>query len=238
MFDFSNQVVMITGAVGNLAAAVAQAFLTAQANLVLVDRAIGRMATEYPKLVGSPDHFLAEGIDLTQAEQVAEMMTKTIERFGRVDVLVNTAGGFRGGTPLHETPLETWDFLINLNGRTTFIACQAAIPHMLKQGRGKIVNVAARVALNAPANLAAYSASKSTVVRLTEGMAAELKEQHINVNCILPGTIDTPQNRQAMPQANQDRWVTPESMAEVILFLASEAARDIHGAAVPVYGRS
>jgi NAD(P)-dependent dehydrogenase (short-subunit alcohol dehydrogenase family) len=238
MFDFSNQVVMITGAVGNLAAAVAQAFLTAQANLVLVDRAIGRMATEYPKLVGSPDHFLAEGIDLTQAEQVAEMMTKTIERFGRVDVLVNTAGGFRGGTPLHETPLETWDFLINLNGRTTFIACQAVIPHMLKQGRGKIVNVAARVALNAPANLAAYSASKSTVVRLTEGMAAELKEQHINVNCILPGTIDTPQNRQAMPQANQDRWVTPESMAEVILFLASEAARDIHGAAVPVYGRS
>jgi NAD(P)-dependent dehydrogenase (short-subunit alcohol dehydrogenase family) len=238
MFDFSNQVVMITGAVGNLAAAVAQAFLTAQANLVLVDRAIGRMATEYPKLVGSPDHFLAEGIDLTQAEQVAEMMTKTIERFGRVDVLVNTAGGFRGGTPLHETPLETWDFLINLNGRTTFIVCQAAIPHMLKQGRGKIVNVAARVALNAPANLAAYSASKSTVVRLTEGMAAELKEQHINVNCILPGTIDTPQNRQAMPQANQDRWVTPESMAEVILFLASEAARDIHGAAVPVYGRS
>ena len=238
MFDFSNQVVMVTGAVGNLAAAVAQAFLTAQANLVLVDRAIGRMATEYPKLVGSPDHFLAEGIDLTQAEQVAEMMTKTIERFGRVDVLVNTAGGFRGGTPLHETPLETWDFLINLNGRTTFIACQAAIPHMLKQGRGKIVNVAARVALNAPANLAAYSASKSTVVRLTEGMAAELKEQHINVNCILPGTIDTPQNRQAMPQANQDRWVTPESMAEVILFLASEAARDIHGAAVPVYGRS
>jgi len=238
MFDFSNQVVMVTGAVGNLAAAVAQAFLTAQANLVLVDRAIGRMATEYPKLVGSPDHFLAEGIDLTQAEQVAEMMTKTIERFGRVDVLVNTAGGFRGGTPLHETPLETWDFLINLNGRTTFIACQAVIPHMLKQGRGKIVNVAARVALNAPANLAAYSASKSTVVRLTEGMAAELKEQHINVNCILPGTIDTPQNRQAMPQANQDRWVTPESMAEVILFLASEAARDIHGAAVPVYGRS
>jgi NAD(P)-dependent dehydrogenase (short-subunit alcohol dehydrogenase family) len=109
---------------------------------------------------------------------------------------------------------------------------------MLRQGSGKIVNVAARAALAGSANHAAYSASKAAVVRLTESIAAEVRSQGINVNCVLPSTIDTPENRSAMPKADTDKWVKPEEMAKVILFLASNAASEIHGAAIPVYGLS
>jgi NAD(P)-dependent dehydrogenase (short-subunit alcohol dehydrogenase family) len=238
MFDFTNQVVIVTGASGNLGSAVARAFLEAGARLVLVDRAVGKIPALFPELAGSNDHFLAEGVDLTDAPAVQRMADQAVERYGRIDALVNTAGGYRGGKPLHETSLETWEFLLNLNARTILIACQAVIPHMLKQGAGKIVSVSARAALAGAADQAAYSASKSAVVRLTEGMAAELRASGINVNCILPGTIDTPQNRAERAGADFSRWVAPKALADVILFLASPAARAIHGAAIPVYGLS
>ncbi|MFB0537280.1 MAG: SDR family NAD(P)-dependent oxidoreductase [Anaerolineae bacterium] len=238
MFDFSDRVVIVTGAAGNLGSAVARAFQAAGAKLVLVDRAADRLPRLFPDLTESPNHFLATSVDLSSADAVGTMVDETVKRFGRVDVLANTVGGFRGGTPVHETPFETWDFMLNLNARTVFIASRAVIPHMLKQGSGRIVNVAARAALKGGAKMAAYSASKSAVVRLTESMAAELKRDGINVNCVLPGTIDTPQNRQAMPNADHSRWVKPEAIADVILFLASDASRAVHGAAVPVYGKS
>jgi len=237
MFDFSDRVVMVTGAAGNLGGAVAQAFQAAGAKLVLVDRAADRLPRLFPNLVDSPNHFLATSVDLTNADAVETAIDETIKRFGRVDVLVNTAGGYRGGMAVHETPLETWDFMLNLNARTVFIASRAVIPHMLQQGSGRIVNVAARAALKGGAKMAVHSVSKSAVVRLTESMAAELKKDGINVNCVLPGTIDTPQNRQAMPNADHSRWVKPEAIADVILFLASDAARVVQGAAIPVYGK-
>ncbi|MCA9993461.1 MAG: SDR family oxidoreductase, partial [Anaerolineales bacterium] len=146
--------------------------------------------------------------------------------------------GFKMGTPVHETPLETWDAMLDLNARTVIYTGRAVIPYMLQQHSGKIINVAARAALAGKANMGAYIAAKSVVVRLTETMAAELASQGINVNCVLPGTIDTPQNRRAMPQANFSNWVAPEALADVICFLASPAARAIHGASVPVYGLS
>jgi NAD(P)-dependent dehydrogenase (short-subunit alcohol dehydrogenase family) len=238
MFDFSDRVVIVTGAAGNLGSAVARAFQAAGAKLVLVDRAADRLPRLFPDLVESPNHFLATSVDLTSADAGGTMVDETVKRFGRVDVLVNTVGGFRGGTAVHETPFETWDFMLNLNARTVFIASRAVIPHMLKQGSGRIVNVAARAALKGGAKMAAYSASKSAVMRLTESMAAELKRDGINVNCVLPGTIDTPQNRQAMPNADHSRWVKPEAIADVILFLASDASHVVHGAAIPVYGKS
>jgi len=238
MFDFSSCVVIVTGAAGNLGSAVARAFQAAGAKLALVDRAADRLPRLFPDLVDSPNHFLATSIDLTSADAVQTMVDETVKRFGRIDVLVNTAGGYRAGTPVHETPLEAWDFMLNLNARTVFIASRAVIPHMLRQGSGRIVNVAARAALKGGAKMAAYSVSKSAVVRLTESMAAELKKEGINVNCVLPGTIDTPQNRQAMPNADHSRWVKPEAIADVIQFLASDASRAVQGAAIPVYGKS
>ena len=236
MVDFSERVVIVTGAAGNLGSAVARAFQAAGARLVLVDRRAERLPRLFPELDGSPDHFLATSVDLTDEAAVKGMVEGALERLGRIDVLVNTAGGYRGGTAVHETPLDTWDFLLNLNARTVLIASSAVVPTMLAQGAGKIINVAARSALGGTRKLAAYSASKCAVLRLTESMSAELKQSGINVNCILPGTIDTPQNREAMPKADTSRWVPPEALADVILFLASDAARAMHGAAVPVYG--
>jgi NAD(P)-dependent dehydrogenase (short-subunit alcohol dehydrogenase family) len=133
--------------------------------------------------------------------------------------------------------LADWDFLFGVNLRTTLLCCRAVIPQMLRQGGGIIVNVASRDGLAGSAGYSAYSASKSAVLRLTESLAAELKNSNINVNCIMPGTIDTPQNRKAIPNGDFSKWVEPEAIAEVILFLISNAARAINGAALPVYGK-
>ena len=238
MFNLSNKVVMVTGAIGSLGVVLAQAFQASEAKLALVDRGEDRLKEAFPDLVDLPDYLLVNCADLMDEGAVEASVSETIQHFGRIDVLVNTVGGFRAGKLLHETPMETWDFLLNLNARSVFIASHKVIPRMLNQKSGKIVNVAARPGLEGQAGMAAYSASKSAVIRLTESMAAELKAHGINVNCIIPGTIDTPQNRESMPDADYSSWVAPESLADVILFLSSEAARDVHGAALPVYGRS
>jgi NAD(P)-dependent dehydrogenase (short-subunit alcohol dehydrogenase family) len=237
-FDFSNRVIIITGAAGNLGVATARAFQSAGARLALVDRSPDRLPNLFPNLIDSPNHFFAPPTDVTDPASVAVAVEEINRRFGRIDALVNTAGGYRAGTPLHETPISDWDFMLNLNARSVFVVCQAVIPHMLRQGHGHIVNVASRAALTGDAFHAAYSVSKTAVVRLTESMAAELKDHGVNANCVMPGLIDTPQNRAAMPGADFSKWVAPEAIADVILFLSSEGARAINGAAVPVYGRS
>jgi NAD(P)-dependent dehydrogenase (short-subunit alcohol dehydrogenase family) len=238
MFDFSNQVVMVAGAAGNLGGAVARAFAAAGAHLVLLDRAPDRLAGLFPEWAASGDHLLLAGVDATDPTSVEAAVQAALARFGHIDVLANTVGGYRAGTAVHETPLETWDFMLNLNARSAFVLSRVVVPAMLDQGRGKIVHTAARAALQGGRRAAAYSASKAAVVRLVESLAAELKDKDIQVNCVLPGTIDTPDNRQAMPQADASRWVPPEAIADVILFLASDAARAVTGAAIPVYGQS
>ena len=236
--DFTDRVVVITGAAGNLGMATAIAFAAAGARIAFVDRSPGRLPELFPTLAGSPDHFIAPPTDVTNADSVAASVVAIDQHFGRIDALINTAGGYRAGTPLHKTPLSDWDFMLNLNARSVFVMCQSVIPKMLVGGSGKIISTSSRAALGGGANHAAYSVSKTAVVRLTESMAAELKDAGINVNCVLPGMIDTPQNRTAMPSADFSKWVSPEAIADVILFLASDAARAINGAAIPVYGRS
>jgi NAD(P)-dependent dehydrogenase (short-subunit alcohol dehydrogenase family) len=237
MFDFTDKVVLITGAAGNLGSATARAFSSAGARLVLADRSFEHLEHEFPEGVESADMLFVTG-DLTNSGAVQGMVHEAFHSFGQLDVLVNIAGGYRAGAPVHETPTTTWDFMLDLNARTVLNTCRAAIPYMIEQGSGKIVNVAARAALKGSANQGAYVVSKSAVIRLTETMADELRELGINVNCILPGTLDTPQNRAERPDADYSKWVSPEAMADVFLFLASEAARAIHGAAIPVYGLS
>lgn len=237
MFDFTNRVVVITGAAGNLGVVTARAFQSTGASLVLVDRSPDRLPKLFPELADSSKHYLATLVDLGDVAAVENMARETVNRLGKIDVLVNTAGGYRAGLPLHEAPLEDWDFLLNLNAKSVLIACRSVIPQMLRQNAGRIINIASRAALSGEANAAAYSVSKTAVVRLTESMSAELKSHDINVNCILPGMIDTPPNRQAMPDADYSQWVAPEALTDVILFLASDAARAIHGAALPVFGK-
>lgn len=235
--EFQGQVVMVTGGTGNLGGPVARAFASAGAHLVVVDRSVDKQQQVFADWRDQADHWLAAPVDVMDAASAQAAVAQAVARFGRIDVLVNTVGGYRAGKPVAELDLATWDLMINLNARSTLVMCQAVLPTMLEQGRGKIVNVAARAALAGSANHAAYAASKAAVVRLTESMAAEVGSRGINVNCILPGTIDTPDNRAVMPKADPSKWVKPESMAQVILFLASEAARDIQGVALPVDGR-
>jgi NAD(P)-dependent dehydrogenase (short-subunit alcohol dehydrogenase family) len=224
----AHQTVVLTGASGNLGRAVAAAFEERGANLVLLDRRAGP---------GDAKH-LALAVDLLDAQAVQAAVDQAIARFGRVDVLCNIAGGFRMGSPVHETSAEDWNFLLDLNARTVLNTARAVVPRMLAAGGGKIVNVGAYAAQKGAAQMGAYIASKSAVIRLTESMAAELRSRNINVNCVLPTIIDTPENRAAMPDADPRRWVAPRELAEVIVFLASDAARAIHGAAIPVSGLS
>jgi NAD(P)-dependent dehydrogenase (short-subunit alcohol dehydrogenase family) len=235
--QLAGKVVIVTGSIGNLGQATAQSLHEVGARTVLVDRSADRLRENYRGLIDSPDHLLAGGTDLTNPDSLTRMVQAAIERFGQIDALVNTVGGWRGGKPVHETDLADWDFLFGVNLRTTLLCCRAVIPQMLRQGRGKIVNVASRDGLTGGAGYSAYGASKSAVLRLTESMAAELKGAKINVNCIMPGTIDTPQNRKAIPNGDFSKWVAPEAIADVVLFLISDAARAINGAAVPVYGK-
>ena len=220
MSEFGGSNVVVTGAAGALGMAVAVAFQENDANVSGIDVAE----------VDAPfELFKADLINADDTKRV-------IAEIGQVDVLANIAGGFDMGDTVADTKDEKWDFMYNLNARTVLNTCRAVIPQMQERQQGKIVNVGARNGLVGVANMAAYSASKSVVIRLTESMAAELKQHHINVNCILPSIIDTPRNRADMPTADYSTWVTPEAMAKVVLFLASEAAKPIHGASIPVEG--
>jgi NAD(P)-dependent dehydrogenase (short-subunit alcohol dehydrogenase family) len=237
MFNFNQQVILITGAAGNLGQAVTRAFRAGGAKLVLVDRTPDRLGHIYPDLVTAPNIFLAAPYDIFEPESVKALVGRIVDRFGRLDILVNTVGGYRAGTPVHQTPLETFDLMININARSAFIISQAVVPVMINQGSGKIIHVAAKAGMLGAANGSAYSAAKSAVIRLTESLSAELKDKGINVNCLIPGTIDTPQNREAMPTADTSHWVTAEAVADVVLFLASTAARAVNGAVIPVTGK-
>jgi NAD(P)-dependent dehydrogenase (short-subunit alcohol dehydrogenase family) len=231
----SDDVVMITGASGNLGRAVASAFAAKGARLCLVARQLGDI--EGYRRQGAAE-VLACPADLMESETVDAAVARALERFGRIDVLCNIAGGFAMGEPVHEIDARMWDQMMALNAGSVLRVCHAVVPGMLAQKSGRIVNIGAFAAQSGKAQMGAYIASKAAVIRLTESMAAELRESGINVNCVLPSIIDTPENRAAMPKANPQKWVAPEALAEVILFLASPAAGAIHGAAIPVVGLS
>ena len=231
-------VAVITGAAGNLGAAVAARFAADGGRLVAADLDAAAVTARLAPLGLSDDRLLCLGVNLLDEGATQAMADQAVARFGRIDVLANIAGGFTMGTPVHATPLATWRHMLDLNATTILITAHAVVPVMLQQGAGAIINVSARAALQGSAQMAAYSVGKAAVLRLTEAMAAELLPAGIRVNCVLPSVIDTPQNRQAMPKADASTWVTPESLADTIAFLASPAARDVTGAALPVYGRA
>jgi NAD(P)-dependent dehydrogenase (short-subunit alcohol dehydrogenase family) len=238
IYSFENQAVLITGAGGNLGSAVTRKFLSAGANLILVDFSDEKLTRVFPELIHSGQHVIAQGVDINNKGSLQAILSEAMDKYGRLDILVNTIGGYQGGFPLNETPDDTWDMLFTLNVRPVYNLAKVVVPIMKEAQSGKIINLAARLALRGSSNNAAYSAAKSAVIRLTESMAAELKNDGVNVNCVLPGTIDTPQNRASMPNADYSRWVTPDAIADVIVFLASDFARAISGASIPVYGRS
>ena len=226
-------VVCITGAAGNLGVATAAWFERQGARLVLLDRDAEALQSRYGTLA---DAVLLP-VDLLDREAAVQAVAQVLPRVHHIDVLCHLAGGFHMGEPVHATPARAWDFMMDLNARSFIHMAAAVVPHMRQQQRGSIVAVAAAGGLKGGASMGAYAASKSALMRLVESMSAELRDDGINVNAVLPSIIDTPPNRGAMPDADFSRWVAPEALAEVIGFLASHAARAVHGALVPVLGR-
>jgi NAD(P)-dependent dehydrogenase (short-subunit alcohol dehydrogenase family) len=232
----SERVVLITGATGDFGPYVARAFAQAGACLAPTARKLDQAQALAADLGLGDDRALPFAVDVTQADSVAAWVAAVLARWGRVDVLVNVAGGYKSGAPLADTQEADLDFMFNLNARSAFLTCRAVIPPMLAQGGGKIVNIGAKAGLQAGRKSTAYAVSKAAVLRLTEALSAEVREHNINVNAVIPSTIDTPGNRAGQPNADTSKWVKPEDLAAVVLFLASDAARAIHGAQIPIYG--
>jgi NAD(P)-dependent dehydrogenase (short-subunit alcohol dehydrogenase family) len=228
--NLSGKVLVVTGSDGALGQAVAITLSGYGAKLALVEHAQAS-AVAHPK---GALHY--GGVDLTQENAARSVMERVVKEAGRLDGLINVAGGFRF-EKLAAGTLDSWDAMYRLNLRTAVAACQAALPYLLQAGGGRIVNVGAMGAVKAAAGMGAYAASKAGVAKLTEALAAELKDKGITVNAILPSTLDTPKNRLDMPQADFARWVTPAEAAEVIAFLVSDEARAVTGALIPVVGR-
>lgn len=237
MGEFRNAVIVITGAAGNLGHAVAQAFAAEGSHLALLDLNSDGIEETIAACRGQAS-ARAFPTNLIEASTINATLEEVLAAFSRIDVLANIAGGFAMGPRIQDTEDRDWDFMMDLNARSVFNTCRRVIPAMLDQGGGRIINVSARAAEQGKGRMGPYCASKAAVLTLTESLAAENKFDNINVNCILPGTIDTPQNRDAMPDADFDKWVPPAALADVVKFLASDAARCITGAAVPVYGQS
>ena len=230
--------VVVTGGTGVLGTAVTAAFLK-KGYQVAVPYIHEREIERFEKQLGD----LKAKVTLIRANVIVEAEVKdlfqtVLDEFGQIDILANIVGGFIGGIPVSEMDEEKWDFMMDMNLKSVFLCCKAALRHMTAQQYGKIVNVSARAGLSGIGGLGAYCASKSGVRTLTESIAEEVKDLGVNVNAIMPSIIDTPGNRKAMPDADPDSWVPPGEIAKVILFLSSDDAAIINGAAIPVYGRA
>ncbi len=233
-----NRNVLITGGTGILGSAVTKAYLAKDDNVAvtyLFDDEVERFKQYNPEIYEEVTFLFA---NVTEEEAVQQTIETFINQFGHLDILVNIVGGFVGGIPAAELEQDRWDFMMNLNLKSVFLCCKAVLPHMVERSFGKIVNVSARAGLKGEAGLSAYCVSKGGVRTLTESLAAEVMDSGINVNCIMPSIMDTPMNREAMPDEDHSRWVKTDDVARVISFLTSDDASIINGAAIPVYGRA
>jgi len=232
---FADKTVIVTGAAGNLGCAVAKKFAEEGASVALFGHRLEKVEAVAKELSGNHAAF---GVDLTDREATKKAVAGVTEKLGPPAIVCAIAGGFDMGTPVHEVPAEDWQKMMDLNLGTLLSVLAAVTPGMIERGAGKIVTIGANGAKTGGKTMGPYAASKSAVMRVTESASAELKGHGINVNSVLPSIIDTPENRDAMPKADPDKWVTPESLAGVIAFLCSDDAKDIHGALVPVTGLS
>jgi NAD(P)-dependent dehydrogenase (short-subunit alcohol dehydrogenase family) len=234
---FSSKVALIAGGTGGLGKAVTLAFLHEGAS-VIATYIIKEEADALRDAVGASSRFELLPLDATDETACRALVDGITARHGHLDFLINTIGGYAGGKPLWETDPRTWHLMINLNLNAGYALAHAAVPAMLKQGNGAIVNIAAKAAFDHAAGAAAYAASKSGALAMIDCLAQDLKGTGVRVNSVLPSIIDTEANRRAMPSADFSKWPKPEEIARVILFLCSDEAKLIHGGAIPVYGQT
>jgi NAD(P)-dependent dehydrogenase (short-subunit alcohol dehydrogenase family) len=235
-YDFEGKVVLITGGTGALGRQVSLAFLksnTVAAISHVTDKEIQQLESTLGDLMNKVILLKA---DIGDEQQVKNLVADVVKKYGRIDILINVVGGYLGGKKVTEMTEKEWDLMMNLNLKTAFLISKHVVEQMVKQGSGKIVHVAARLGLKGIAGNSAYGASKSGLIRLVESLSDEVKDKNINVNCIMPSIIDTGANRKDMSDADFSKWVKPSEIARVMLFLASDDSKPIHGAAIPVYG--
>ena len=230
MVELQGKVAVITGAKGGLGTWVTRAFLNAGAEVAGISRSIAPGDFPDPR-------FLAIPASLSDGNSARRVIEAVVQKFKRVDILVHLVGGFAGGSPVAETEDAVLETMLDLNLQSAFRITRAAIPQMRRQGSGRILAVGSRAAVDPAPGIAAYSASKAALVSLIRTLALENKDAGITANIVLPGTMNTPANRAAMPDADRSKWVDPDQVANLLVYLASDAAAQVTGAAIPVYGR-
>jgi len=230
MNPLEGKVTLITGAKGGLGSFVTEAFLAAGAKVAGVSRSI--RATDFPH-----PEFTAMPAELSSGEAARKLAGDMVTRFGRIDALVHVVGDFAGGARVDDTDDATLEKMLNVNYRAAFFICRAVLPQMRQQGSGRILAVASRQGVEPAPMVGAYSASKAALVSLVRTIALENQDRGISANSVLPGTMDTPRNRAADPKADASQWVQPSQFAALLVHLASDAAAQITGAAIPIYGR-
>ncbi len=236
--SLAGKVALITGGTGALGRAVTGAFVEAGA-AVVVTYVVDPEVPECKACLGSrADAPVFLKADVTAEAQVQKLIRTVVEQLGRIDILLSLVGGYVGDLPVAALPEATWDHMLALNLKSAFLCCKHVVPVMQQGGGGRIVAVSSRAAIKVFPGISAYAAAKAGLLAFTETLASEVLKDNITVNAILPSVIDTPANRKATPGADYSAWVKPEEIARVLLFLCSEASREISGAAIPVYGRA
>ncbi len=228
---------LITGGTGGLGVAVLEEFLAegAQVLSTYIEERQLKYATDVKDRYGAALSFAKA--DITKSGQTEKLIQKSIKKLGRIDILINIVGGF-SMAGIVDTDDAAWERMMDMNLKSVFLMTRAALPHMMERDYGRIVNIGARPALHGAANMSAYGASKAGVLNLTQSAADEMSRYNININAIIPGTMDTPHNRAEMPKADHSKWVKPEEIARVISFLCSSGGDSISGAVVPVLGKT
>ena len=226
----NDKIVLVSGANGGLGSYVTQAFLDAGARVVGTSRRIE------PSDFNS-QHFAAIPSDISTGKGAQSLIDEILTRFGRLDVLAHTVGGFSGGHLIQDTDDETFSRMLDLNLNSVFHILRAAIPALRKTEHGRIIAIGSRAALDPGPGVSAYSASKAAMVSLIRTAALENRDAGLRANVLLPGTMDTPANRKAMPDSDFSKWVQPSAVASLVVWLAGDSGKDVNGAVIPVYGR-
>lgn len=236
--DFSGKVVLVAGGTGGLGRAVTLAFLDQGAQVAVTWRHESEFQVLKNVAAKNASRLMGFNVDVIDTRQTADLVSHIISQWNRLDVLVNTVGGYAGGTPLWELQPEIFANMIDLNLRATYALAKSVVPPMLARKSGVIVNIASKAAWDHAAGASAYTSTKAAAVALIDSLAADLIGTGVRANSILPSIIDTEANRKAMPNADFSKWPKAEDIAEVVLFLSSDYARVIHGASIPVFGNA
>ena len=234
--SFAGKIALVAGGTGGLGRAVSQAFLAEGATVIATYRAQDELDALVRAVGSSGSRLEGQRVDVTDEEATRKLVDSIVAKYGRLDILVNTVGGYAGGATLWEVDTQVFDRMLALNLRSGYALARAVVPVMRQRRAGAIVNIASKAGVEAPPSAAAYAASKAAALAMIDSLAAELAGSGVRVNSVLPSIIDTEANRKAMPKADFTKWPKPEDIARVILFLCSDEARVVHGASIPVYG--